>query len=101
MAYSSFSGNFSRATNGNDNSPTLWTYITSDALTTVDTAGYFNALAGKLKKGDLIYCVNNVSPFTAGLGFVKTNTRNLAAVPPVSGVVDVTNFTAIGTINSD
>lgn len=84
----------------NDFSPTVWTYTTADALTTVDNSGYFNAVANKLKVGDLIYCYTTTGP-AAGLAFVSANTRNLTAVPPVSGVVNVTNFTAIGTINSD
>lgn len=84
----------------NDFSPTVWTYTTADALTTVDTTGYFNAVANKLKVGDLIYCYTTTGP-AAGLAFVSSNTRNLAASPPVAGVVNVTNFTAIGTVNSD
>lgn len=84
----------------NDFSPTVWTYTSADALTTIDGSGYFNAVANKLKVGDLIYAYSTTGP-AAGLGFVASNTRNLAASPPVSGVVNVTNFTAIGTINSD
>lgn len=84
----------------NDFSPSVWTYTTADLLTVVDTAGYFNAVANKLKVGDLIYCYTTTGP-AAGLAFVSANSRNLAAVPPVAGVVNVTNFTAIGTINSD
>jgi hypothetical protein len=102
MAYSSFNTRLTRVGPANDNCPTIWTYITTDALTTVDTSGYFNAVSGKLKVGDLIYVTSAASPWSGGLAIVKSNTRNIAASPPVSGVVDLFNFTAINTtINSD
>lgn len=84
----------------NDNCPTLWTYATADAFTTVDTSGYFNSVANRLKVGDLIYGYTSTGP-AYGLAVVASNTRNLSASPPVQGVVNVTNFTAVGTINSD
>lgn len=101
MAFSSFNTQFQRLGPVNDNGPTIWTYITTDTLTTVCTSGYFNAIAGKLKIGDLIYVTSASSPWAAGLAIVKSNTRNLTAVPPVSGVVDLFNATVINvTINS-
>jgi len=54
-----------------------------------------------VKVGDLIYFTTAASPWTAGLAVVKSNTRNLLASPPVSGVVDLFNSTAVNTsINS-
>lgn len=102
MAFSSYNTNFTRVGPVNDNCPTIWTYIAQEAsLDTVAASGYFNAVAGKLKVGDLIYFTTAASPWLAGLAVVKSNTRNLLAVPPVSGVVDLFNFTAINTsINS-
>lgn len=101
MAYSSFNTQFQRLGPVNDNGPTIWTYITTDSLSTVAASGYFNAIANKLKPGDLIYVTSAASPWFAGLMVVKTNTRNLLAVPPVSGVVDCFNATAVNTtINS-
>lgn len=82
----------------NDNSPTLWTYKTADALTVVDTVGYFNAAAAFLKPGDWVF-VSSTSTF--GIHIVDTNTRDLSASPPVAGVVDVKNALAAGTIDSD
>ena len=102
MAFSSYNTQFTRVGPPNDNCPTIWTYIaTESTLSTVAASGYFNAVANKLKPGDLIYFTTAASPWLAGLAVVKSNTRNLTAVPPVSGVVDLFNFTAINTtINS-
>jgi hypothetical protein len=101
MAYSSFNTQMTRVGPANDNCPTIWTYITTDTLTTVAASGYFNALAPKLKVGDLIYVTSASSPWTGGLAIVKSNTRNLTASPPVTGVVNLWNFTTINvTIDS-
>lgn len=100
MAFSSFNNAMTRVGPQNDLAPTLWTYTTTDALTAVDASGYFNAAANRLKVGDLIYCYSSTGP-TFGLAVVRSNSRNLLASPPVQGVVDVSNFTAIGAINSD
>jgi len=101
MAYSSFTANLSRAAVGNDQSPTIWTYITTDALhpSGVSAGGYFNAVANKLKIGDLVYVYSSTAP-TAGLSVVLANSRNILASPPVAGVVHLANFTAIGVISS-
>jgi len=85
----------------------VWTYITADTLATVDGAGYFStaaagvvSAAGKLKVGDFILCYTTTGP-ASGIAVVNANSRDLTASPPVSGVVDTTNFTAVGTIDSD
>jgi hypothetical protein len=91
---------FSRVGPQNSNAPTIFTYASgSDALTTVDASGYFNDLAPVLQPGDLIY----VAPTTGACGFLKvdTNTRDLAASPPVEGVVDTLNALSLGTVDSD
>ena len=98
MAFSSYNTAFTRVGPVNDNCPTIWTYLAAEAtLDAVAASGYFNAVAGKLKVGDLVYFVSGVSPWVAGLAVVKSNTRDITAVPPVSGVVDLFNFTAINT----
>lgn len=84
----------------NSTAPALFMYGTADALATCDASGYFSDAADILKVGDIIIAYTSTGP-AAGIAYVVTNTRNLAASPPVRGVVDVTNFTAIGTINSD
>lgn len=92
----------------NRNAPSLYTYKTADTLATVDTSGYFNTeadgvatAAAKLKVGDMIFAYTTASSGSAGIAYVQGNTRDLTASPPVSGVVDLTNFTAVGTIDSD
>lgn len=82
----------------NSNGPTLWTYATTDALTDVDGAGYFNSAADRLQVGDWIFVS---SSSTWGIHIVNANSRDLTASPPVEGVVDCTNALAAGTIDSD
>lgn len=82
----------------NSNAPTIWTYATSDALTAVDAASYFDSVAGRLQVGDWILVSSST---TYGIMIVNANSRDLLASPPVSGVVDVTNAIAFGTIDSD
>src|ERR1017187_3534385 len=100
MAFSSFSQNLSRASVGNDNSPTIWTYSTTDALhpAGVSAGGYFNAAANRLKIGDLVYTWSSTGP-TAGLSVVLANSRS--TIPTfVAGVVHLADFTSIGVISS-
>jgi hypothetical protein len=101
MAYSSFTANLARASVGSDLAPTIWTYVTTDALhpAGVSAGGYFNAVANKLKIGDLVYVYSSTTP-TAGLSVVLANSRNILAVPPVAGVVHLADFTAIGVVSS-
>ena len=89
MSFSSFNTQFTRVGPVNDNCPTIWTYITTDTLVVVTASAYFNAVAGKLKVGDLIYVTSAGSPWSGGVCVCISNTRNLTAVPPVAGVVKV------------
>lgn len=72
--------------------PMVWSYRTTDASTTMDDAGYFNAAATLLQVGDLIYAVDvddvdaPTAITTASLYVVNSN---------ASGVVDVTDATAL------
>lgn len=102
MAFSSYNTQMTRLGPPNDNCPTIWVYKAAEtSLSTVAASGYFNAVANKLKAGDLIYVTTAASPWLAGLIVVKSNTRNLTASPPVSGVVDCFNATVVNTtINS-
>jgi len=101
MAFTSFNTQFQRLGPVNDNGPTIWTYVATDSLASICASGYFNALAGKLKVGDLVYITSASTPWTGALAIVRSNTRNLLASPPVSGVVDLFSPTLINTtINS-
>lgn len=82
----------------NSGAPTIWTYASADALTTIDGAGYFNGAAGILQVGDWILAS---STSTYGIFIVNANSRDLTASPPVSGVVDTSNAVAFGAIDSD
>jgi hypothetical protein len=80
--------------------PQIWTYITEDAHTAVDAAGYFNggvAYGGAynlLNKGDIIYVV------VCAAGAVSTYGPHLV-VDKASGTVDVTNVTTGTVTDSD
>ena len=83
----------------NDGSPTLWTYKdTASTLAQIDGSGYFNNAADILKQYDFMHIVGSNG---VGISYVSSNTRDLSASPPVRGVVDTTNVTAVGAINSD
>lgn len=78
----------------------IWKYDSgSDAITAVDASGYFNDVAERLKVRDVIF----VTPTSGAAGILKvdTNTRDLTATPPVSGVVDTINGLSLGTVDSD
>lgn len=105
MAFSP--GTLQRVGPQNRNAPSLYTYKTADTLATVDGSGYFSTeadgvatAAAKLKVGDMIMAYTTTGP-AAGIMVVQSNTRDLTATPPVSGVVDTFNATAVGTIDSD
>lgn len=68
---------------------TLWHYVTADAATVVDGAGYFNAATDMLRAGDMILANANGGN---GVFVVATNT---------GGEVDVTNLTPFGASNTD
>jgi hypothetical protein len=97
--FSSFNQNFARATVGNDNAPTIWTYSTTDTLVgspnnNVTSTGYFNAVANKLKVNDIIFVGGGGTGVSPGMVIVRSNTRSV--VPTfVAGVVNVSLATLI------
>jgi hypothetical protein len=94
MAYSANGLNLAAGSKAG-NAPQFWTYKTTDLITAVDGSGYFNSASSVLKVGDLMYVHANSGGTTPTYGFVIV-TGNTSA-----GVVDVTNATALGTIDSD
>ena len=75
------------------NAPQIWTYKSNDLAGDIDASGYFNDVAGLLKVGDLMYIHADADSTPAfGLAVVTSNTGT---------VVDITNLTSVGTINSD
>jgi hypothetical protein len=83
----------------NSGAPTLWSYASADASATIDGSGYFNGVADLLQVGDWILI--SISGTSGGIMLVNASTRDLAANPPVSGVVDCSNMVALAAIDSD
>ena len=71
--------------------PQMWSYTTTDSLATMNTEGYFNSVSNEVKVGDLIYVHDSNTP-TASLVVVLSN---------ASGVVDVSDGTALSVADSD
>ena len=73
------------------NAPQMWSYKSADAISTVNSEGYFNDASDVLKVGDLIYVYDSNTP-TANLVVVLSN---------ASGVVDVSDGQAITVADAD
>jgi type II secretory pathway pseudopilin PulG len=92
MAFSATGWNVIAA-NKRGNAPGIYSYSTTDSIATVNTEGYFNALAGTLQVGDLVYCVTSTgTTAVATLVYVLSNTGT---------VVDVSNGTTLAATDSD
>lgn len=72
---------------------TLWHYRTRDLIADVDNSGYFNEASKMLRPGDFMF-VN------AGVDTMPTHGIVVVLVS-ASGVVDVSNVTQFGGINTD
>ena len=71
---------------------TLWHYRTGDLAAEVDNNGYFNAAGRMLRVGDFILLNAGADAATNGVLVVSAN---------ANGVVDVTNLTTFGAVNTD
>tara|TARA_B100000073_G_C23504185_1_gene481000 strand:- start:316 stop:591 length:276 start_codon:yes stop_codon:yes gene_type:complete len=71
--------------------PMMWSYTTTDALATVNTANYFNSVNAEVKVGDLIYVHDSNTP-TASLVVVLSNDGTN---------VDVSDGTSLSVADSD
>jgi hypothetical protein len=92
MAYDSKGLNLASGSKAG-NAPQIWTYKSNDVSGDIDGAGYFNAAAALLKVGDLMY-IHSAADTTPGFGLAVVNSNT-------GTVVDITNLTALGTIDSD
>jgi len=90
MAFSSAGWNVIGAAK-KGNAPSMYTYTSADAIATVNTAGYFNDLSNTLAVGDVIFVHDSATP-TLSIVMVASN---------ASGVVDVTDGTAISMTDTD
>ena len=73
------------------NAPSMYTYTSADAIATVNTSGYFNDLSDTVAVGDVIFVHDSATP-TLSIVMVASN---------ASGVVDVTDGTAISMTDTD
>ncbi len=97
MAYSR--ENLQRIGPQNRGAPSLFMFVdTGSTLAQIDGSGFFNNAADILKVGDFLMIRGSNGQ---GVSYVSSNTRDLTANPPVSGVVDIQNATSVGTIDSD
>lgn len=71
--------------------PMMWSYTTTDAIATVNTANYFNSVNAEVKVGDLIYVHDSNTP-TASLVVVLSNDGTN---------VDVSDGTALSVADAD
>jgi len=72
---------------GGDSNGSLWMYTTTDAIATVNTAGYFNSAANMLAVRDLIIvCDTNVP--TTNFVNVLSNTGTVVDVSDGTAVVE-------------
>jgi len=73
------------------NAPAIWSYTSADAIATVNTSGYFNAVSDEVSVRDVILVMDSNTP-TANWVIVLSN---------ASGVVDVSDGTAIAETDGD
>ncbi len=71
--------------------PQIFTYTSVDAIATVNTEGYFNAVSADVSVGDVIFVHDSNTP-TMSIAMVKSNT---------GGVVDITDGTTVSMTDSD
>jgi hypothetical protein len=76
---------------GGASNANLWFYTTTDAIATVNTSGYFNDASNMLAVRDVIIVADTSTP-TTNLVSVLSN---------ASGVVDVSDGTAIAETDTD
>lgn len=84
---------------GNGIAGRIWKFFTEDALTVVDTSGYFNNASDLLQVGDEInVCV--IADLTAD-PLVISDAGKVIVVSNANGVVDTSNETAFVITDAD
>mgnify|MGYP003627566603 FL=1 len=91
MAYSNTGLNLIGGGGKAGSAPQVWTYTSADAIATVNTAAYFNNASTLLNVRDIIFVVDSNTP-TLHIVSVLSN---------ASGVVDISDGTAIAETDSD
>lgn len=77
---------FSRHSIASNGAPSMHTYVSSDTIATITTAGYFNTIAGRIQANDFIFVMDISTPATPVV-------RILYVKSIASGVVTVTAAT--------
>ena len=93
MAFSATGFNAIGGQSKSGNAPSIWTYTSTDAQSTIRASGYFNSVASLLKVGDLIFCYSA----TGGTPVMSTAYVNSNS----SGVVDITDGVTVTSTDSD
>lgn len=73
------------------NSPSLYSYRSTDTQATINTAGYFNSLSSILRVGDAILIYDATTPSLV-LTYVNSNS---------GGVVDIADGTTVSATDTD
>lgn len=81
------------SSHANPSAPVTWNYRTADAVADVNTAGYFNEVAGEVRVGDLIYALCGFGGTLAPAHFYVASNDGTT--------VDVANGDALTTTDSD
>jgi len=81
----------SKVGSGTGDAPSLWTYTSTDAIATVNTAGYFNDASKELQVRDIIFVVDSATP----------TTHIVSVLSNASGVVDVSDGLQITETDTD
>lgn len=86
-----FSRDGLRQVGSSASSPRIWIYNTTDAIATVNTSGYFNDASVELSVRDVIFVLDTSTP----------TTNIVSVLSNASGVVDVSDGTAIAETDTD
>lgn len=73
------------------NAPSIYTYKSTDTQATINSAGYFNALASILKVGDIIFIYDATTPSLV-LSYVNANDGT---------TVDIADGTTVSATDTD
>jgi len=76
---------------------TLWHYRTQDLVADVDNEGYFNAASKMLRVGDFMFVNSSISSSVDDVPVHGV----VVVLKNENGVVDVSNVTQFGAINTD
>lgn len=93
MAFSATGFNAIGGQSKSGNAPSIWTYSSTDAQSTIRATGYFNSVASLLKVGDIIFCYSSTggSPVMS-TAYVNSNTGT---------VVDITDGVTVTATDTD